>query len=98
MSPVAMTSSSTINGTILDGPTKPVNGSAKATWRPALDPNPPKRNSFAFDTMEDALAAFKAGEFLMVMDDEGRENEGDMIIAASECTTEKMAWMIKHTR
>lgn len=48
--------------------------------------------------MEDALAAFAAGEFLVVMDDENRENEGDLIIAANQCTTEKMAWMIKHTR
>lgn len=31
------------------------------------------------------------------MDDENRENEGDLIIAASQCTTQKMAWMIKHT-
>ncbi|KAG5647921.1 hypothetical protein DXG03_007845 [Asterophora parasitica] len=53
--------------------------------------------SFAFDPIEDALAAFKAGEFLVVMDDENRENEGDLIIAATHCTTEKMAWMIKHT-
>lgn len=48
--------------------------------------------------MEEALAAFKAGEFLVVMDDENRENEGDLIVAAEQCTTEKMAWMIKHTR
>ena len=48
--------------------------------------------------MDDALVAFAAGEFLVVMDDENRENEGDLIIAASHCTTEKMAWMIKHTR
>lgn len=47
--------------------------------------------------MEEALAAFKAGEFLVVMDDENRENEGDLIVAAEQCTTEKMAWMIKHT-
>lgn len=51
-----------------------------------------------FSSMEDALAAFGAGEFLVVMDDEDRENEGDLLIAASECTTEKMAWFIKHTR
>jgi len=55
------------------------------------------QDSFTFDTMEDALDAFSRGEFLVVMDDEGRENEGDLIIAASHCTTEKMAWMIKHT-
>ncbi|KAG5647350.1 hypothetical protein DXG03_000418 [Asterophora parasitica] len=52
---------------------------------------------FAFDPIKDALAAFKAGEFLVVMDDENRENEGDLIIAATHCTAEKMAWMIKHT-
>ena len=56
------------------------------------------KNEFKFDSMEDALEAFARGEFLVVMDDEGRENEGDLIIAASQCTTEKMAWMIKHTR
>jgi len=55
------------------------------------------RTAFAFDSMEDALAAFSAGEFLVVVDDENRENEGDLIIAANQCTTEKMAWMIKHT-
>ena len=55
-------------------------------------------DEFKFDSMEDALGAFARGEFLVVMDDEGRENEGDLIIAASHCTTEKMAWMIKHTR
>jgi hypothetical protein len=58
----------------------------------------PERTAFAFDPIEDALAAFSRGEFLVVMDDEDRENEGDLIIAASECSTEKMAWMIKHTR
>lgn len=66
-------------------------------WRPYehLDV---KRTTFSFDTMEEALDAFAAGEFLVVMDDEDRENEGDLIIAASQCTTEKMAWMIKQTR
>ena len=48
--------------------------------------------------MDDALTAFADGEFVVVMDDEDRENEGDLIIAAAHCTTEKMAWMIKHTR
>ena len=66
--------------------------------RPTEVCNPPVRSAFAFDSMEDALAAFARGEFLVVMDDENRENEGDLIIAASFCSTEKMAWMIKHTR
>lgn len=55
------------------------------------------RTEFAFDDTDEALAAFKRGEFLVVMDDENRENEGDLIISAAHCTTEKMAWMIKHT-
>lgn len=57
----------------------------------------PKRAAFAFDPIDEALAAFASGEFLLVMDDEDRENEGDLIIAASTCSTEKMAFMIKHT-
>ena len=57
-----------------------------------------KRTSFSFDPMEEALASFAAGEFLVVTDDENRENEGDLIISASQCTTEKMAWLIKHSR
>ena len=65
--------------------------------RPIEVVDPPVRENFTFDTMEDALASFARGEFLVVMDDENRENEGDLIIAASLCTTEKMAWMIKHT-
>jgi hypothetical protein len=55
-------------------------------------------NDFAFDPVEDALEAFKQGEFVVVMDDNNRENEGDLICAASLITTEKMAWFIKHTR
>lgn len=50
------------------------------------------------DSIEDALAAFKAGEFLVVVDDMERENEGDLVIAASHITTEKMAWLIRHSR
>jgi 3,4-dihydroxy 2-butanone 4-phosphate synthase len=48
--------------------------------------------------MEDAVEAFARGEFLVVLDDENRENEGDLILAASKCTAEKMAFMIRHTR
>lgn len=72
---------------VVDDPTYP-------TLRPAQE----ARREFSFDTMETALEAFARGEFLVVMDDESRENEGDIIASASKCTTEKMAWMIKHTR
>jgi len=53
--------------------------------------------AFHFDRMEEALEAFGRGEFLVVLDDENRENEGDLIIAADKITTEKMAWFIKHS-
>jgi 3,4-dihydroxy-2-butanone 4-phosphate synthase len=58
----------------------------------------PTPQSFTFDPMPEALQAFERGEFLLVMDDERRENEGDLIIAASKITTEKMAWFVKMTR
>ncbi|CAG8434856.1 757_t:CDS:2 [Diversispora eburnea] len=37
------------------------------------------------------------GKFLLVVDNEDRENEGDLIIAAEKVTTEKMAFMVRHT-
>ncbi|RMZ87237.1 hypothetical protein DV736_g5542, partial [Chaetothyriales sp. CBS 134916] len=44
-----------------------------------------------------AIASFGAGNFIIVLDDESRENEGDLIIAAEDMTTEKMAFMIRYT-
>ncbi|KAL3956316.1 hypothetical protein ACCO45_009162 [Purpureocillium lilacinum] len=46
-----------------------------------------------FDSIPDAIEAFRRGEFLVVLDDPGRENEADLIIAAQDVTTEQMAWM-----
>jgi len=45
----------------------------------------------------EALRAFERGEIVVVMDDRGRENEGDLIIAANHCTPEKMAFIVRHT-
>jgi 3,4-dihydroxy 2-butanone 4-phosphate synthase/GTP cyclohydrolase II len=50
-----------------------------------------------FDSIEDALAAIAAGEMVVVVDDDDRENEGDLIMAASKATPEKVAFMIRHT-
>ncbi len=47
--------------------------------------------------VEDAIEAFKAGELVVVTDDDDRENEGDLFVAASLCTPERMAFMIRHT-
>lgn len=51
----------------------------------------------SFNSVPEALEAFSKGEFVVVMDDEGRENEGDLIAAASDMTTEKMAFLVQHS-
>ncbi len=45
----------------------------------------------------EALRAFEKGEIVVVTDDDGRENEGDLIVAAVHCTPEKMAFIVRHT-
>ncbi len=45
----------------------------------------------------DVVDAFKRGEIVVVTDDDDRENEGDLFVAASLCTPEKMAFIIRHT-
>jgi 3,4-dihydroxy-2-butanone 4-phosphate synthase len=65
-----------------------------------------------FDSIEDAIKAFRdspslgrltlisagKGEFLVVMDDESRENEGDLMLPAQFATTEKFAFLVRHSR
>jgi 3,4-dihydroxy 2-butanone 4-phosphate synthase len=67
----------------------------------------------AFDSIEDTIEAFSEripnpktsyltcgagnGEFIVVLDDLSRENEGDLIIAASEISTEQMAFMVRYS-
>ncbi len=46
---------------------------------------------------QSALEAFTNGDFVIVADDEARENEGDLIIAAEAVTPEKIAFMVRHT-
>ena len=50
-----------------------------------------------FDRVEDAISAIAAGELVVVVDDDDRENEGDLIMAGSKATTDKVAFMIRHT-
>ena len=50
------------------------------------------------NTIEEALVDFKQGEFVIVVDDEDRENEGDLIIAAEKITAEKVNFMLKYAR
>lgn len=51
-----------------------------------------------FNTIKEALEDFKAGQFLIVVDDEDRENEGDFIIAAEKITPEKVNFMMSEGR
>jgi 3,4-dihydroxy 2-butanone 4-phosphate synthase/GTP cyclohydrolase II len=53
--------------------------------------------STTFDSVETALAAIADGEMIVVVDDDDRENEGDLIMAASKATPEAVAFMIRHT-
>jgi 3,4-dihydroxy 2-butanone 4-phosphate synthase/GTP cyclohydrolase II len=50
-----------------------------------------------YQRVEAVVAAFTAGEIVVVTDDDDRENEGDLFVAASRCTPEKMAFIIRHT-
>lgn len=49
------------------------------------------------DSVEEAIAAIAKGEMVVVVDDDDRENEGDLIGAASKITPEQMAFMVRHT-
>jgi 3,4-dihydroxy 2-butanone 4-phosphate synthase/GTP cyclohydrolase II len=51
----------------------------------------------AFAPIEDAIAAIGRGEIVVVVDDEDRENEGDLIMAAEFATPEKIAFFLHHT-
>ena len=49
------------------------------------------------DSVEEAIKAIANGEMVVVVDDDDRENEGDLIAAAAKITAEQMAFMVRHT-
>lgn len=53
---------------------------------------------YKLNSVEDAVKDFKEGRFVIVVDDEDRENEGDLIIAAEKIDDEKVNFMLKHAR
>ncbi len=55
------------------------------------------RADVAFDSIEDAVAAIGRGEIIVVVDDEDRENEGDLIMAAEFATPDALNFIIRHT-
>ena len=54
--------------------------------------------SLKLNTVEEAIEDFKKGKFVIVVDDEDRENEGDLIIAAEKIDADKVNFMLKHAR
>jgi 3,4-dihydroxy 2-butanone 4-phosphate synthase/GTP cyclohydrolase II len=55
-------------------------------------------DSIKLDLVEDAIKDFTEGKFVVVVDDENRENEGDLIVAAEKITPEQVNFMLKHAR
>ena len=55
-------------------------------------------NKSCFDPIEDVIQAFSSGEIVVMVDDEGRENEGDLICAAELVTPDIINFMITHAR
>lgn len=51
-----------------------------------------------FDSLDSAITDLKAGKMIIVVDDEGRENEGDLVMAAEFCTPEAVNFMITHAK
>ncbi len=54
--------------------------------------------NIVLDKIEDAIEAFRNGEFVIVVDDEDRENEGDLIIAAEKVTPDHVNFMLTNAR
>ena len=69
--------------------------------RGAVTPNdflpPSAQEALMPNSVTEAIEAFSRGEIVIVTDDDDRENEGDLIVAASLCTPEKMAFIIRNT-
>ena len=57
-----------------------------------------KSTSSPFCTIPEALDELRAGHFLILVDDEDRENEGDLVIAAEKCTADSINFMARHGR
>ena len=60
--------------------------------------NNPSDKKIKLDTIEEAVADFKDGKMIIVVDDEDRENEGDIIVAAEKITPEQVNFMLKNAR
>ena len=70
------------------------NGTEKEDGLTPLDHSVPTPG---FASIPSALTAIANGELVIVMDDEDRENEGDLVCAADKCSTETLAFMVRYT-
>ncbi len=55
-------------------------------------------DNIRLDSIDEAIADFREGRFVIVVDDEDRENEGDLIVAAEKITPEQVNFMLKNAR
>ena len=55
-------------------------------------------DNIKLDTIEEAIEEFRAGHFVIVVDDEDRENEGDLIMAAEKVTPDHVNFMVTNAR
>jgi 3,4-dihydroxy 2-butanone 4-phosphate synthase/GTP cyclohydrolase II len=60
-------------------------------------PSGPGRSNHELATLADGLSALRAGRPVIVVDDENRENEGDVILAAETASTRWVAWTVRHS-
>lgn len=63
-----------------------------------MNTNETNDEAIRLDSIEDAIKDFRDGKFIIVVDDEDRENEGDLIIAAEKITPEDVNFMLKNAR
>ncbi|MGL4812564.1 MAG: 3,4-dihydroxy-2-butanone-4-phosphate synthase [Beijerinckiaceae bacterium] len=70
---------------------------AGAQRRAAHPPSPARKRTPMPHSIQEAIEAIARGEIVVVTDDDDREGEGDLIVAASLCSPEKMAFIVRHT-
>mmetsp|Transcript_28781 Transcript_28781/g.81055 ORF Transcript_28781/g.81055 Transcript_28781/m.81055 type:complete len:318 (+) Transcript_28781:180-1133(+) len=73
----------------------PVSNSSVTLNRPR--PLGPELRQPGFSSIPAAVAAYGRGDMIVVLDDEDRENEGDLIMAAEHATAERLAFMVRYT-
>ena len=68
-----------------------------AAYRAGTEAQQKSEHFMKLDSVEEGVRAIANGEMIIVVDDDDRENEGDLIVAASKATPQQVAFMIRHT-